>query len=354
MSACAVAADDDDATMRSGLPPVSEERARAEVLKHYALAAASARELPCERDQMFHLTTRGGEEFLLKIYHPAERLTAIEMESAVLAHLAHADAAIPVPRLVKSGEGRSHATFSVGESRRVAKVLTYLPGVPVAHVRRSQRLRWNMGSMLARLDLALASFVPSVPERALMWDIRRAPELRHLLPNLKGDAIGDLVASALDDFQDCVEPRLAALPQQTIHNDFNMFNVLVDERDPETPTGIIDFGDVIYGPRVFEVAVAANFQAAESEAPLVAAKDLICAYEDVNGLTAPEHSLLLPLIRTRLAMTVLISEWRAALHPENVTYIMKNNPAARLGLQRLAAVSVDAFADALHSPPKAH
>jgi hypothetical protein len=35
---------------------------------------------------------------------------------------------------------------------------------------------------------------------------------------------------------------------------------------------------------------------------------------------------------------VAITNWRAARHPDNAAYILRNNPNARAGLQRLATL----------------
>ena len=43
-----------------------------------------------------------------------------------------------------------------------------------------------------------------------------------------------------------------------------------------------------------------------------------------------------------MAATLVITEWRAALHPGNRAYILKSQPAARAGLLRLLEISNDA------------
>ena len=45
------------------------------------------------------------------------------------------------------------------------------------------------------------------------------------------------------------------------------------------------------------------------------------------------------LIATRLAMNLVIAEWRAARHPENRAYILKNHPAAVAGLVQLSGIA---------------
>ena len=62
---------------------------------------------------------------------------------------------------------------------------------------------------------------------------------------------------------------------------------------------------------------------------------------EVLALEAKELDLLFDLIAMRMAMTILITEWRARRYPENRSYILKNHPAATLGLARLGEISRD-------------
>ena len=50
--------------------------------------------------------------------------------------------------------------------------------------------------------------------------------------------------------------------------------------------------------------------------------DLLVGYQDEYPLTETEISLLPGLIVNRIAMTLVISEWRATTHPENKEYIL--------------------------------
>ena len=68
---------------------------------------------------------------------------------------------------------------------------------------------------------------------------------------------------------------------------------------------------------------------------------MIAAYHAVLPLEPAEFSVLFDLIATRMAMTIVISSWRAARYPANRNYILRNNAAAWARLQRMAALSRD-------------
>ena len=58
-------------------------------------------------------------------------------------------------------------------------------------------------------------------------------------------------------------------------------------------------------------------------------------------LAPAEFSVLFDLIATRMAMTIVISSWRAAIYPANRDYILRNNATAWARLQRMATLSRD-------------
>ena len=73
--------------------------------------------------------------------------------------------------------------------------------------------------------------------------------------------------------------------------------------------------------------------------PLGPACELIAAYHAVTPLNPTELDILFTLMATRMAMTVVISSWRAHRHPENRDYILRNNNAAWARLRRVARLS---------------
>ncbi len=330
MTAAAAATTDGDPL------PIGAEDAAQFVSRAYGIVGA-ARMIACERDQLFHVTVMDGREFLLKIFHPDESNDAIRLETAALTHIAARDPALPVQRAVPAADGALETVLIHGGGRpRTAKLLTYLPGPLLASVPVTSSLRRQIGTALARLDIALADFAPDGIARELIWDMQRALALRPLLAHIDEEPLRALVAKTLDAFEQ-IKPRFEALPKQPIHNDFNPYNVLVGADG--ALGGIIDFGDLVSAPRVCDLAVAASYHAAD----LSHLGELVNAYLRSNPLRQEELDLLPALIRTRHAMSITISSWRSKLYPENAAYILRNAPSARAGLLYLSNVSEDAL-----------
>ncbi|MGH7010911.1 MAG: phosphotransferase, partial [Caulobacteraceae bacterium] len=173
------------------------------------------------------------------------------------------------------------------------------------------------------------------------------PRLRNLLSGVRSLEARADIERALDRFAEFVAPALPDLRAQVIHNDLNPYNVLVGEADFAMIVGLLDFGDMVRAPLVNEVAIAAAYHVSPGADPLAPILEIVGAYNTITPLTAWECDLIFDLIATRLAMTVLITEWRASRYPENSAYIMKNHPAAAAGLKRLGGVSPDQAQDRL-------
>jgi hydroxylysine kinase len=294
--------------------------------------------LRSERDENF-VVTAGADQFVLKFANPAEDRALTLYQSRALAHVAR-QTSICVPRVTSALSGEAFAEFRDRDGRiRLVRLLTYLPGMMIAQAKISATLRTRIGAALAELDEALAGLTAPCPAQDLSWDMERALRLRHLLDNIESLANRRLAERALDAFESSVVPVYSGLRAQVIHNDLNPFNVLVDPDDHERIVGIIDFGDIIHAPVIQDLAIAASYHVGRDAESLRPVGEMLAGYLSVNRLTSDEIHLLPDFIAARLAMTIIITEWRAAQFPDNRAYILKNHPAAVAGLTQLAALS---------------
>src|SRR5216117_4032164 len=62
---------------------------------------ASARALPGEYDENFHLIAAPGRAFVLKVMHPAREPSFIDLQSKALVHLASRAPQLPLPRVLR-------------------------------------------------------------------------------------------------------------------------------------------------------------------------------------------------------------------------------------------------------------
>src|SRR5205085_1489116 len=78
------------------------------------------------------------------------------------------------------------------------------------------------------------------------------------------------------------ELDLSSLPRQLIHNDANEHNVLVAEDG--SVAGLIDFGDLVWAPRVCGLAVALAYAMLGRDDPVRAVTPVVRGYHEVAPL----------------------------------------------------------------------
>jgi hydroxylysine kinase len=272
--------------------PIPVSRAIALLKWHWELQPTSVEPIETERDDSFHVIAPDGE-YLLKISHPGDDPHVIGMQSAAMRHAS--EAGLPVQLLVPTNDGSTHPV----EHGRVVRLLTWIPGdLMLAHWPDDAQLV-KVGEQLATLSSALASFEHPAAHRTLAFDVRAIGELRDLLYLAPTPSVG----VALDEMEAAL-PEYEAMPGQVVHGDFHPGNVIVDERGEVS--GILDFDDCLYAPRVLDLAIAVSYFAPREGDAEPAVAPFIEGWNRLLPLTPRERSLLPMLVGARLVQRILL------------------------------------------------
>jgi hydroxylysine kinase len=289
-----------------------------------------------EKDSNYRLSLGDGTTYLLKVLNPAEDPVVTSMHSEALLHVERADPSIPVQRIVRTLDGQPNfrMTADDGTSRNV-RVVTFVPGTAQKTAATSRVQRHRIGELMGRMQLALRDFHHAAQHHRITWDMKHAMGMRDLVGVFTEIEHRTRLEAIIDGFESAVAPRQHTLPAQVIHNDFNQENILVGTDDPDAITGIIDFGDMVHAPIVFDVAVGAAYQMGEEDDPVMAMGDFLRGYSTVNKLGAQEIEVLYPAILMRLVMRIAIPEWRSHLFPQDRERLTRNSPTVWRQLERL-------------------
>jgi 4-aminobutyrate aminotransferase-like enzyme/Ser/Thr protein kinase RdoA (MazF antagonist) len=292
-------------------PAFEPDAARQLLAGHFGIEGTLA-PLASERDQNFHVGGAHGQ-FTFKIVNAAEPESAMAFQAALLRHVETHAPDLPLPRVVAALDGHD-VPCVVGPTgeRHLLRVVTFLPGVPLATVADGPHalaaLR-GLGRVLGRLDAVLGSFGHPGAFRAFDWNIRQALDSRARLPAIRDDVRRGWVASFLDGFESRVAPRLPHVRHSVVHNDANDWNVLVDAATGAV-TGLIDVGDAVFAPTVADLAVACAYATLGGDDRIARVAAVVTGYHEAFPLTIDEVRLLPDLIAARLAMSVSISALR--------------------------------------------
>ena len=327
---------DSVAALPPDIDPVTVSKA---VQAQYGLGG-QLQTLVSERDQNFRLRTSNGDCYVVKIASSKEDTQTTDLQIAALQHL-ESEGVSNVPRVIGTKAGAVCGTITATDLTHLRlRVVSWVDGELFQQLQISPEMAEKLGCKLASIDLALQSFSHPGQQRLLLWDATRAPELQGLVHHIPDAALRTQVERVFGDFRDRVSERLQDLPAQVIHNDANLENVL----QVLSGVGLIDFGDMLYAPRILELSTAAAYLRSEQPEHLIA--PLLRGYRSLIALQPAELAQLFDLTRTRLAMTIAILHWRLSARDPDDPYCLKSAKDERSAiafLQSLDAMGRDEF-----------
>ncbi|XP_027513476.1 hydroxylysine kinase isoform X3 [Corapipo altera] len=274
-------------------PALSEKEAAELVDRVFGLNVSWLRPLPSYDDQNFHVCVsgnsngaEGAHEYVLKITNTADSQEPelIQVQTQAMMFLSAEGFPSATPYLTKDGSIMSLESADPGNKKHMVRLLSYLPGTPVAKIATNAQLLYEVGKLAASLDKALTE------------------KFHH--------------------------PSVKSLHRGINHGDLNDHNILVDcssaslENPQYRVSGILDFSDMSYGYYVFEVAIAIMYMMIESPDPLGVGGHVLAGFESVVPLTAEERGALFLLVSGRFAQSLVIAAHTALLYPENEEYLM--------------------------------
>ncbi|WP_247047447.1 phosphotransferase [Arthrobacter rhizosphaerae] len=343
----------DAVASESGLLAEQSELADSTVLEileqSYGLKGTLVR-IPTEKDDTFRLRD-GQETYLVKVSPPDEDPVIVHLQTACMEHLERTAPELPVQRLIRSLGGDPQILIPApgGPFDRVFRVMRFMPGELLATHEASAGQLELVGSSLARLGLALQDFDHPRADRLLMWDLKHFHRMRPLLDHLDDEDKRSLAEDIFDQFDEKVVPLLNTLTSQVVHGDFSPFNVLVDPNGLDYVTGIIDFGDVVRTPVIFDISVTmANLLGTNPANPWEQALPVVDGYRSIRPLPDQELEALIVSAQARLLLRALITQWRANQLPQRRDYLLSHSKPDWDRLAATAAAPAPALSPTLN------
>jgi 4-aminobutyrate aminotransferase-like enzyme/Ser/Thr protein kinase RdoA (MazF antagonist) len=317
-------------------PDLGADRAAELLARHWGLAGELGA-LASLQEQNFTLTCPDGQRFVVKIAHRAAVGERTALEHAVLRHLAAGAGGFDSPLPVPAKDGRD----LVDADAYAVRVLSWVHGVPLsARGALGDRGRYDLGVLAAKATVALAGFEHPAMDSDSVWDVRRSGQMLGALRHSVAEKEQHLLDTAMRAFEQ-VAHHAADLPMQVVHTDVTAANAVSRDRATGlwTPTGIIDFGDVVRTWRVADVVATASDVAGrpDTEDALDAVTAVLVGYHSVCPLSAPEIDAIWPLTLARSGVTLAISAEQVRLAGTN-DYARETGAEALLALRRLCRI----------------
>lgn len=294
---------------------------------HWGITAALT-PLNGEYDQNF--LAQGEHDYVMKIMRPDCQASFIDLQCRALEHIRTQSPDVHVPAVCRSIRGDMYlAVADEGGAERLVWVIERLPGKTFAEFKpQTDGLMFDVGRAVGQMGLALSGFAHPALERDFKWNLMQSDWILDCLDMVEGHDRRALLDCIFAEFS-AVLPLLRDLPNVAIHNDVNDYNILVRGSLSEPPrvSGLIDLGDMCAGPRICDLAITCAYMVLGQENPEKALQSVVAGYHSIWPLTEADVDLLWPLLRMRLAVSVVNSALMASEYPDDPYVVISQKPA---------------------------
>ncbi|WP_298933562.1 aminotransferase class III-fold pyridoxal phosphate-dependent enzyme [uncultured Ruegeria sp.] len=299
---------------------------------HWGLEVKLSR-LDGEYDLNFLVQAKNGQDYVLKVMRPGCARELVDLQIKALEYIATEAPGLPFPKVLPNLNGALLVDIQdeTGE-QRLAWLVERLPGQCYAKAApKSEELILKLGRVLGATDRAFEQFEhDSLNRVGFKWDLTQAGWVADKLEVVSNPDRRALLAGIAIEF-DGIAGQLSTLPKQAIHNDANDYNILVEGElgQRQTVSGMIDLGDMCAAPRICDLAIAGAYIVLDHPKPERALTALVRGYHAANRLSPAEVDLIWPLLRMRLAVSVVNSTLMAMENPDDPYVTISQNPAWR-------------------------
>lgn len=299
-------------------------------LSHHWGITAKLTQLNGEYDLNFLASGDASGDFILKIMRPDCTLGFVDMQVKALQHLVNDAPALPFPAVRESLNGSATVeVFDTNRTSRCTWVVEKLGGRCYADINpKPLDLIENLGRIVGKTNQSLETFTHPELDRDFKWNLLQADWIDGALDCIKSPERRMIIEQIINDFM-AIQPVLTQMPRQPIHNDINDYNILVSGGllEPKTVTGLIDLGDMCIAPRICDLAIAGAYVALGHPSPIKAVATLVQGHHAAHPLLAHEIDMLWPLLKMRLAVSVVNSTIEAAENPDDPYVTISQAPA---------------------------
>ncbi|XP_069078148.1 hydroxylysine kinase isoform X2 [Pleurodeles waltl] len=205
-----------------GKPALSDTQATLLVEGVFGLKVSKIKPLPSYDDQNFHIETAELEkttnvsDFVLKITscEESKNVNLIDVQTRVMMFLR--TEGFPTPTAVPTRDGRilSLESIDYGSEKKehMVRLLTYLPGVPLAKTHAGPDLLYEVGQLAAKLDKALEKFshpkINTLDRGPFIWNLSHVPLLKQMMFAVDQQRPREVVEQTILEFEKSILPKL--------------------------------------------------------------------------------------------------------------------------------------------------
>ena len=273
------------------------------------------------------LITAPSSTYVLKIANKRWPIEGLQMQTEILGFLASSSPQITAPDVILSKKGEAISLVN----GFAVRLLSYLEGEVFTDAPKSPMLFFNVGVFMGRFAAAMQPYThPAAHRPDDLWNLDNVMACKTYIDDVQDMDTRARINRFFDYYQAHTRPKLEHLGKSVIHGDANEQNLLVSKNVPAHIAGIIDFGDMIFGSTINDLATTLAYTLLGEDNPITMAQQAIHGYAREFSLSGKEREVLFDLIAMRLVQSVTLTSNRAKQFPENDYIVVAQKPAKAL------------------------
>ncbi|XP_072349100.1 hydroxylysine kinase-like [Scyliorhinus torazame] len=363
-------------------PSLNEAQVVELVERLYGLRVSGVQSMPSYDDQNFHVLAPESQEtgdlsksYVLKVMNSVDSQDAdlIEAQTRAMMFLNEKGFPSPIPIPTTDGKIMSLESIDYGKESKthMVRLLTYLPGIPLAQMPTGPQILYKAGRTLAEMNRVLAEFQhptrESLQREDFLWKLSNTHKLDKYLHVMEEGSDRQMVEQIIQQFKEKILPNLSKFRKSLNHGDFSHTNILVqpvqssaDHSDPTHPqqaldiSGILDFTDMNYGCSVCDVAISIMYLMLESSDPLSTGGHVLSGFESVTPLVPEERDAVFLLVLCRFSQSLVLARYNILLYPGNAEYLLTTARSGWKCLHQLWSLGKEAVEKIWYEAAKPH
>jgi len=285
------------------------------LLKEQYNLTGTLKPLAAYQDRNYLFTDSRGIKYILKISTEVEDPDFIRSQSRVLIELSKKPVGKLLPAPLTTSYGDYITEITLDGNRGYARLFPFLEGNFQAEVNPELSFYSDLGRVFGQIDTGMMGLEDGVlKSRTHEWDLARVMEVEEDVNLIQDPSDRRLTEYFLMKYREEVLPLYYRLPKSLIHGDGNDWNVLVGG-GADRVAGIIDFGDMVWGARVQEIAIVLAYSMMGRKDFRKVYSGVIGGYQEIIKLTDIESAVLYYMIAARWCQTMVMAARQEKSNP---------------------------------------
>ena len=296
-------------------PPLIDSKVLRQWLKSnysiFNIKDIKIKSLNSERDKNFLIKGIGGKYYVVKISHPSESVKQLNFQDDLIKHLRSNSSLVKIyPKIC-----HNNILFynDLNQRKCAVRVLTYIDGKMYAKSKITDEIEISFGKFLGLQTNQLKNFIHKEAIRNFIWNPENIQWINDYLYLFKGER-KKIINNAIFHNEHFVQKNKKNLKYSVTHGDPNDYNIVICDKGVK---GFIDFGDSLYAPVINDLAIALSYALMRSDNLYKTLQNIIRAFNNNYSLSSEEIYSLLGLIKSRLAITLVMAAKQKLKYPEN-------------------------------------